>query len=403
MMSKKRTIEQSALVPADPSQVYRMLTNSTHLREWLADTARAQLQVGGSIYLAWYDGYNTSGAFTQLEPDKKVGFTWRGTGEQDDTEVEIELDARDDGTEVIVRHMGFGNGKKHKRNRKALTRAWKASLENLTSVLETGEDLRFTRRPMLGIVIGREIDAVRAAALGMELTYGVELSGVVPGMKAESSGLRAGDALVKVGDVDVTGFGALATALQPHRAGDLVPIVFYRNGEEHRTDLELSARPLPDIPQSASALAEILRDMNAKLNASLRDCLEGVSEEAAGRKPAADEWSAKEVLAHLLNEEGDSHAWIIELLIGAERDYDAPFGNSDLRTAVTAWSYHEWGQMLSALELLQEQTVSLVSQLPAEFEAQRSSFWRLAYNFATRSDHYDEHLDQIRAALAPVS
>jgi membrane-associated protease RseP (regulator of RpoE activity) len=266
--------------------------------------------------------------------------------------------------------------------------------------METGEDLRFTRRPMLGIMIESEVDAVRAGQLGVPVPYGAEIGGVVPGMKAEASGLRAGDVLVNVDGADVTGFGALATALQPHRAGDRVSIVFYRQGTEHTAELELSERPLPHIPSTSAELAQFMRETNAKLNAELRASLAGIPEEDAGRKPSEDEWSAKEVVAHLLNEEGDNHSWIIELVTGAERDFDAPFGNSHLRTAVTAWSYPEAEQMLDALEHLQEQSIALVSQLPAEFEARRSSFWRLAYNFATRPDHNEEHIQQIRAALA---
>ncbi len=399
-MTKKKSIEVSGLVQAEPAEVYRMFTNSTHLREWLADTALAKAHEGGPLYLEWNDGNAATGSFTMLEPDKKVSFTWRGSGEDDYTDVEVELTPSGAGTEVVVRHFGFGKGKKWKRARKVAHKAWTSSLENLASVISTGEDLRFTRRPMLGVMVEREVDDERAAELGIPIPHGVELSGVVPAMGAEAVGLKAHDVIVALAGTDVLGWTSLTAALQPHQAGDKVPVVFYRDGAEEKVEMELSARPMPDIPTTASELAGFLRKMYAEFDAELAACFEGISEDVAGRKPAADEWSAKEVVAHLLDEEGDSHAEIIDLVKGGERFSDASFSNSDLRVAVTAWSYPTVAEMLEALRHTEEQTVSIVEQLPPEFVARKSSFWRLAYNFTQTPDHNNEHLEQIRAALA---
>src|SRR4030067_889931 len=47
-----------------------------------------------------------------------------------------------------------------------IEKASKKGLENLASVLETGEDLRFVLRPMLGIFFG-DYDADKAKGLGV--------------------------------------------------------------------------------------------------------------------------------------------------------------------------------------------------------------------------------------------
>lgn len=398
-MSKAKTVEVSVTVGAEPAEVYRMFTNSMHLREWLADTALAKAHEGGPLYLEWIDGNASTGNFSRLEQDKLIAFTWRKSGESDFTEVEVELTSSGNGTDVVVRHLGFGKGKKWKRARKSLGAAWTSSLENLASVINTGEDLRFTRRPMLGVMVDREVDSGRAAELGIPISHGVELAGVVPGMGGETVGLRAHDVIVGLAGADVLGWASLGAALQPHQAGDKVPVVFYRDGVEENVEMVLSGRPMPEVPTTASGLADYLRKMYSELDGALAACFEGVSEDAAGHKPSPDEWSAKEVVAHLLDGEGDSHAEITDLVKSGERFSDASFSNSHLRTAVTAWSYPKVSEMFEALRHLEEQTVSIVEQLPAEFVARKSTFWRLAYNYTQTSDHNDEHLEQIRAAL----
>jgi uncharacterized protein YndB with AHSA1/START domain len=401
-MAKKSPLEIKAgcTVKAAPAEVYRMLTNSTHLREWLADVALASAHEGGQIYLRWNDGYAATGSFTRLEPGERVAFSWRGSEEPGVTQVDIEIASDQQGSKVSLLHSGFGEGKRSRKAAKDLRRAWASSMENLVSVMETGEDLRFTRRPMLGVSAQQEVDAERAAKLGLPVTHGIELSSVVPGMGAEAAGLRGGDVLVRVGGAEIFDWSALGAALQVHRAGDTIPVVFYRDGSEHRAEMTLSARPLPDVPATASALATYVRKLYSEFDAQLAACFEGVSEEAAGRKPAPDAWSAKEVLAHLLDGEGDGHSWITELVMGVERLYDTGFGNSDLRVAVTAWSYPTVAEMLAALRHLEEETLSILEQLPAEFVARKSSFWRLAYGYTQNDQHNHEHIEQIKAALA---
>jgi hypothetical protein len=162
----------------------------------------------------------------------------------------------------------------------------------------------------------------------------------------------------------------------------------------------LSGRPIPEVPSTAAALAEYARKLYADFDPKLAACFEGVSEEQANAKPSPEEWSAKEVVAHLLDGEGDSHGWIADLVAGTERLYDGPLNNSDLRTAVTAASYPNMAEMLAAFRRLESQTVALLSRLPDSFVAFKPSYWRLAYGYTEATDHNEEHVNQIRAALA---
>lgn len=398
MAKKKRSIEQTCTVRAQPAEVYRMFTSSSAIREWLADVALATPREAGPLYLAWNDGNSAAGRYTELSPFRRVGFTWRGDADPVHTRVEVDLRPVEQGTVVSVRQSGFEKGTKPQR--RAFAAAWATSLENLVSVMETGLDLRFTRRPMLGVAVDRELDAEGAARIGLPVDHGVVLSGVVPGTGAAAAGLTSGDALVELDGVPLTGWASLGAILQSHHAGDTVSVKMFREGREETTELTLSGRPIPEVPETAVELADFVRSLYTRFDAELAACFEGVDEETAARKPAPTEWSAKEVLAHLLDGEGDSHSSIIETVLGVVRHYDGGFENSDHRTSVTAGSYPTVAGMLAALTRLEHQTVALLEGLPDRFVARKSSFWPLAYGYTQAEIHFGEHLEQIKATLA---
>lgn len=398
-MAKTQTLTFKQNVKAPPEEVYRAFTNSTVLREWLSDVALATPHKGGRLYLGWNRGYYASGEFIAADPCKAVAFTWQGRGEPAPTRVRVTFKPKDGGTQVTLAHSGIGSGKAWAKSTKEIARGWEAGLENLQSVMETGHDLRFTLRPMLGVSIDAEITTENAARYGAPVTYGVRLSSVVEGMGAQAAGLQHGDVIVGVGGKKIINWPSLGAALQGLRAGQTVKVAYYRNGRLETATMELSRRPLPEAPATAGELADYVRKLYADFDAQLAACFQGVSEAEANHKPASDEWSAKEVVAHLLTGERDGHAYLTELVLGVECTYDGTFSNSDLRTRVNADSYPTVAAMLADLTRMEAETVALIAGLPPEFVARKGSFWRYAYNYTQASSHNDEHLQQIRAAI----
>src|SRR5205085_11969576 len=120
-------------------------------------------------------------------------------------------------------------------------------------------DLRVARRPMLGLSGGAPLEAERAARLGVPVTEGLWLDGFLEGMGARAAGLQKDDVLVSLGGQPVNAGTSLASLLQGHRAGDRVPIDFYRGTERHTVTVELSARPMIQPPASAEELAREVR------------------------------------------------------------------------------------------------------------------------------------------------
>jgi uncharacterized protein YndB with AHSA1/START domain len=398
-MAKTKDFKFKRTVQAAPEQVFRAFTTSTGLREWLCDHAHVEARKGGRLFVAWNNGYYAHGRFTKLDPGRKVNFTWWGSDEPAATVVKVSLAEKQAGTAITLVHEGVGTGKKWGSNPEDIARGWETGLETLQALLETGEDQRFTLRPMLGVVGLTAVTPELAERRSLPVTQGVLLDGTIPGMGADAAGLRSEDVLVSMDGARLAGYHDMLPVLQAHRAGDTVPVVFYRAGEKQTTDMTLSRRPLPEIPWSPPDLADAVRRANAEVDAELAACLEGVSDDEAAHKPAPDAWSALEVLAHLIHGERDFQSWVVEVAGGFERSYDAVGANSDAYVAATAAVYPTLAGMAGAVRAAQAESAALLAALPAEFAAQKGSYWRIAYNTLAGGPHARDHLQQIAAAV----
>lgn len=399
MAAKTQTLQFKQAVNAPPSEVYRAFTNSTALREWLCHAAQVEPRKGGRIHLWWNSGYYATGEFTALVPNKKIAFTWLGRGEPGATSVQVSIAEKRGAAAVTLAHAGIGRGKAWARAIEEIGDGWQNSLANLQSILETGWDLRFTRRPMLGINVG-VFDAGVAAKLSVPVNEGILLDGVSEEMGAHAAGLKKGDVLVNIGGKKVTNWASLTGALARHTAGDEVKVQFYRGGEKNALTVRLSPRPIDEPPATAAELAEAVRKMYADIDAQLAAAFEGVSEEEASHKPGADEWSAKDVLCHLVAGERDWHAWIGELIGSQERWSDDWAGNIALRHVGILAAFPTVPALLEELKRHEAETVGMLAALPPEFVAHKGSYVRMAYSLLQAPEHVAGHRDQIRDAIA---
>jgi hypothetical protein len=230
-------------------------------------------------------------------------------------------------------------------------------------VLDTGEDLRFTLRPMLGILIG-EFNAEIAKELGVPVTNAVRLDGVVENMGAKAAGLQANDVIVRMAGIPTVDWDSLTFALQKHRAGDKVEVVFYRGEEKKTVIMELSHRPIPDIPFSTQELATRVRKIYAEMYVEMDKFLAGVSEEEGSFKPGPDEWSVKGNLAHMIHGERGYQSWITDLIGGYERVADDYGGNIHAYIDATLAIYTTIPDLVSAYKRASSETVELLLACP---------------------------------------
>ncbi|HEX9681211.1 MAG TPA: SRPBCC domain-containing protein [Anaerolineales bacterium] len=387
-------------IGAPPKEVFRALTRASLLRDWFCHSAQSDARKGGRVYFGWSNGYAALGEYTALEADKKSAFTWLGTKDPGPSRVTITLSSNGGATDVRVRQTLPGRGAAAQRAGRSLTRLWESGLENLQSLLETGEDLRITRRPMLGINVG-DFDADVAAKMGVPAKEGVKLDGVVAEMGAAAAGLKKDDVLVSIGGRRVAGWSSLAPILQRFRAGDKVGVEFFRGPAKRTTTMTLSGRRLPPIPAEPRALAAELRRIHQGLMGELREGLQGVSEDHAGRRPAAGEWSAKHVLAHLIAGERDNHGWMAEVL-EADDPVESP-GNVGVRMDAIVDTFGTTAALLEELERDFAITARMVEALPRESAARKADYWKIGHNLLQPEDHVRGHLEQIRQAVSAAA
>lgn len=386
-------------VKATPAQAFFAWTNATALKEWFCDIATLDPKPGGRFYTAWNSGYYAAGEFTSIEPDQKVCFTWYGRSEPSPSLVEITLTETDDGTLIKVLHSGIGEGEEWASTREEIKSGWDDSLDNLASVLETGKDLRLVLRPMLGIGLN-DFNAEVAIQLGVPVSHGVRLDTTLEGMGAQAAGLQKDDVLVSLDDEPLLDYNSLAIALQGHRAGEKVEVVFYRGAEKKSVNMELSHRRIPDIPATIAELADEFKKRRSSLLDEFDTFFAGVSENEASFKPDPHEWSIKEVLAHLIQGEQSWQQYLADLLDGQERWSDDYSGNQQPWIEATVSAYATLDNLVKEWKCCIAVSHAFLADIPADFpEKRKATYWRIAYNALDAPFHEHGHLDQMRETL----
>ncbi len=327
-----------------------------------------------------------------------MAFSWLGKADAGPSQVEVTVSGHDDHAHLTLRHTGLGSGEAWAATVASLEGGWKEALENLVSVLEAGEDLRFTRRPMLGITLSNT--DVDSGASDEAEAKGVQIDGTLEGMGAEAAGLRGGDIVVRMAKTPVSNWASLSEALDGYRSGDRVEVVFYREGERQVVEMELSQRPLPEIPDSADELADSVEAGYEQTDAELAAALDGITDEEAAARPGPDEWSPREVLAHLIHGERGNFRWLNELVGGHEPWADTFGDNEQAPVDATLAVYPTVAELIAELKRAQAETVALLRALPDSFVQRRGSYWRVAHNFLQPPFHHRVHIEQIKAARA---
>jgi len=98
-------------------------------------------------------------------------------------------------------------------------------------------------RGFLSISNFEALRSARAKELGIPDEGGVVLDLVTSGGPAASGGLRGGDVIVSIEDVDINTEADLAVALVKYGAGEKVTVTFYRDGKKQTTTVTLGTPP----------------------------------------------------------------------------------------------------------------------------------------------------------------
>ena len=101
--------EKSVLVPLNADETFALITQPDRLRRWQVITARVDLRAGGEYRWTVIPGNSAAGTFTEVEPGRRVVFTWGWEAEDSpvppgSSTVEIELIGEPDGTLIKLTH-----------------------------------------------------------------------------------------------------------------------------------------------------------------------------------------------------------------------------------------------------------------------------------------------------------
>jgi uncharacterized protein YndB with AHSA1/START domain len=397
------TVTTEIQVNASPKTAYRAFTNSTALREWLCDVATVEPHPQGRMYLWWRGDFYSSGHFLKLEENKRVKFRWFANIDPAPTEVTVNFSGKDGGTLVKLDHE-IPDDKSWEKMRETFRENWVESFENLKSVLEAGIDLRIANRPMLGIAPG-DFTEEQATMLGVPVREGIRLDGLVAGMGAERAGLQKDDVLVEMNGRPVKNdASSLPNAIAGRKGGDKIEVVFYRGAEKKTVTMELSKRPMPDVPFDALELEKRARAIYEPALAELEKLFEGVSDAQAMQRPEPNEWSALETVAHLIHQERFNAIFLASLIDGYESVADGFGTNVNAYVQATVKANPSVALMLSALRRAVEEVLAMTTLVPDDFaQNNRASFYRFGFGLLQPNFHITGHAEQIKEALASAS
>jgi uncharacterized protein (TIGR03086 family) len=103
--------EKSVLVPLNADETFALITQPDRLRRWQVVTARVDLRAGGDYRWTIIPGHSAAGTFTEVEPGRRVMFTWGWEGSADlppgASTVIITLEPAAGGTMVHLTHEGL--------------------------------------------------------------------------------------------------------------------------------------------------------------------------------------------------------------------------------------------------------------------------------------------------------
>jgi uncharacterized protein YndB with AHSA1/START domain len=397
-MPTMEKVEQ--LVKATPAQVYFAFTHAMSLTEWMCDFATVAPHPGGRMYLWWHGDFYSAGEFISLEENRSIIFTWHARQDPAPSQIAVTLKEEDGGTLVSLIHT-TPEGGYWMEHAQGFQQEWAATLANLAQVLETGLDKRTFDRPMMGINIS-DFNPTIAKAMRVPVNEGMRLDFLPEEMGAYKAGLRKDDIIVALAGKPITNdFGSLVTALQGKKGGDRVEVVFYRGPEKCTLTMELTKRPIPQIPWEPASLVKVIRAKYDEGLGALEKSLTGVTETEADQRPAPTEWNVKEVLAHLIQNERHWLENLDDMIGGYPRLSDDWAGNNTIHTRATAVAYKTVRGLLDELKRLSDEMVAYAGALPVEFVAHKAAYFQVASMLMDGSlSHILSHIDQIESAIA---
>ena len=108
-MSLDHSLERTVFIAAERATVFRFFTDSTRFSAWWGAGSRIEPRPGGAVHIRYPNGVVASGEVVELEPDRRIVFTYGYEGEgkpipPGGSLVTITLAQETSGTRLHLRH-----------------------------------------------------------------------------------------------------------------------------------------------------------------------------------------------------------------------------------------------------------------------------------------------------------
>ena len=96
-------VTRETILPAEPADVWRLLTQPERLAAWLGTDAEIDLRPGGDLAVRTSDGELRTGWVEETDAPARLSFWWSADGDDEATRVQLDLEEAGYGaTRLIV-------------------------------------------------------------------------------------------------------------------------------------------------------------------------------------------------------------------------------------------------------------------------------------------------------------
>lgn len=362
-------------IKAPIDQVWSAFTNRDDACDWLSYDAMIRAEEGGYALFTHYTGWHIFGQIKEIVENEKFIMTYQDGSDIGITKLKVKFEDKGDSVGLSLYHKGLPADKAEE-----YETLWNERLDNLQGVLETGAPPSQTNRVYIGIRPA-PFDAERAKELNApNIEHATFVNDTIEGYGAHKAGLKRDDLIVGVNGGEFSEDVNFPQLLEGKVPGDVVPVTFYRDGKKQTLEMELGGIPMPPVPDNFEDMAQYYENIYADLDADLTPILKDADEAKAEVKPADDQWSAKEILAHLILQQRHNVEWTSNYIEGTRRinPYQRSQGRIDalLRVYPTVSDLHE------ELRRKWKESAAMLRSIPKEREARKNYLWWIVFENA---------------------
>lgn len=381
-------ILQSVTINAPLDHVWSMLSNRDDLCDWLCQDAHVRFTAEGDGFATfiWFnEEHHVYGVYNAIEEYTLIDMSWQD-GSDYLTRVLFKLEATDDGIQLTLKHKGFTDDAYQQQ----YDAFWQHHLKELKSILETGARPSITDRVLVGVII--------------DFTYegdGTRIIRAADGYSAAKAGLTAGDIILTVEGKPVSTGQTITDIVGDKSVGDTVTITYLRDDEEKTTDVELMGHFVPPIPATFDEMASQHREEYERVNTALVDALAGVTPELAAQKPADDQWSIRETVAHMVLEQRHTLEWLSTYANGPRRIN--PYAREQARIDALVATYTSAESLFQLLKQTQKETIAMIDVFDKALEARKGYMWWMVFEIWWTEDLAMQNINRIKTLKAEAA